>query len=71
MGTSTARLPDATATYDMRAVAKVAIALLSLVHLLPRSPFLTLVNDWNLVAAKAASLGLERIVTPFLHLFKD
>ena len=48
----------------MSAVARVAIAPLSLVHLFQRPPFMTPVNAWNLVSARAESLGLERIVTP-------
>ena len=68
MGPGTARLPDAIMTSDMFAVPGVAIAPLLLVHPLLRPPFLTPANAWNLIAARAASLGLERRVTPLLQL---
>ena len=64
-GPGAARLPNSTVTSDM--VAKVTIVPLALVHPLPRSPFLIPANVWNLIAARAASMGLERRVAPFLQ----
>ena len=66
-GPGVTRLPEDTAALDTVAVCKTAIALLSLVHLLLGSPFLTPINAWNLVAARATCLGLEHRVTPLLH----
>ena len=70
-GPGTARHPDATVTYGMVAVVKVTISPLLMVHPLLRSPFLTPVNALNLVAARAAYLGLEYIVTPLLRWIRD
>ena len=66
-GSGTERLPDKTATYDMVAVAEVTIAPLALFRPLLRSPFLILVNAWNLISARMASMGLGRRVSPFLQ----
>ena len=66
-GPVNARLPDATATSNTVAVARATIALLTLVHPLLRSQFLTPVNACHLISAWANSLILESRVTPLLH----
>ena len=70
-GPDTPRLPEATAASDMVAVAKIIIAPLALVHLFLSSSFLISINAWNLIAVRAASLGLEIRVTPLLHLIRS
>ena len=65
------RLKEATAVSGMVAVFKTTIAPLALVKPLLGSPLLTPINDWNIIYASEASLGLERRVTPFLHWIWD
>ena len=66
-GPGPARLPEATAKSGTVAVANVTIAPLLLVNPLLRSPFLTPVNTYNLVAERTASLVLDRKVNPLLY----
>ena len=66
-GPGNSRTPAATATYNMVAVAKLTISTLFLVHPFMKLHFLPPVNAWNMIAARAASLGLGRIVLPLLH----
>ena len=61
------RLQKATTSSTTVAVCKIMIAPLALVHLLLGLPFLTPINTWNLISARAESLGMERRVTPLLH----
>ena len=60
------RLPEVNAASDTVAVAKITLAPLTMVHPLQRSPLLTPLNAWNLIAMRAVSLGLEHRVTPLL-----
>ena len=61
------RLLETTAASNIVVVPNTTIASLAKVQPLMRSPFLTPINAWNLIAARAISLGLERGVTPLLH----
>ena len=67
MGPGVIPLLEDTAASDTVAVWKTAIAPLALVHPLLGSTFSTPINAWNLVAARAMSLGLEPRVMPLLH----
>ena len=66
-GPGTPRLQEVTPLSNTGAFYKTTIAPLALVHQLLRSPFLTPTNAWNLIPARAVSLGLESRVSPLFH----
>ena len=67
IGTVTPQLKEDATASDTLAVCKTTISLLSLVYLLFGSPFLTPINAWNMITARAASMGLERRMLPLLQ----